>query len=198
MSDVIATSLQGIPPSEICQTFFGLSSALIGLIQAMPADLRGALMDYGARRPQDGVAGGETQTDAGQKKASSFGSTIQAVKGMLAKLTNYGQVPHSWFLHFYILSTSWSAFWAWQFLTKGAVMGSLARMQQQNGQASTELGQVVLAWALMALQGSRRLYESIYVSKPGKTPMWFVHWALGLCYYTAMGTSVWIEGSSKS
>jgi 3-oxo-5-alpha-steroid 4-dehydrogenase 3 len=48
----------------------------------------------------------------------------------------------------------------------------------------------------MALQGSRRLCESLFVFKPGSSPMWFIHWALGLAYYITISLAVWVEGSS--
>jgi 3-oxo-5-alpha-steroid 4-dehydrogenase 3 len=50
---------------------------------------------------------------------------------------------------------------------------------------------------MMAAQGGRRLYECFRVMKPGKTPMWFVHWGLGLAFYAVMSVSVWVEGSGE-
>jgi 3-oxo-5-alpha-steroid 4-dehydrogenase 3 len=58
------------------------------------------------------------------------------------------------------------------------------------------LEQIYIAWLLMALQGSRRLYESLFVFKPGSSPMWFIHWALGAAFYAVISLAVWIEGSS--
>lgn len=75
-------------------------------------------------------------------------------------------------------------------------MREIAKLQDRAEGPSMELGQVYAAWLLMALQGSRRLYESLYVSKPGSSPMWVIHWVLGLVYYTTMAVSVWVEGSS--
>ncbi|KAF7547988.1 hypothetical protein G7046_g8831 [Stylonectria norvegica] len=174
-------------PAQWCQAFFLVATGTVAVIQALPQDIRGELMDYGARRPQEG---------SGDDERSKQTESRSSLKALTAKLTSYGQVPHSWFLHFYVVSVAASAFWAWQYLQRGPVMREVARLQANAGGPSMELGQVFVVWTLMALQGSRRLYESLYVSKPGSSPMWVVHWALGLLYYTTMSISVWIEGSS--
>ncbi|KAK5749338.1 hypothetical protein LTS12_020593 [Elasticomyces elasticus] len=54
--------------------------------------------------------------------------------------------------------------------------------------------QVVVTWAILLVQGSRRLYESREFARPSKSQMWFVHWVLGLGFYTATGIAVWVEG----
>ncbi|KAM5351356.1 hypothetical protein ACJ41O_004079 [Fusarium nematophilum] len=176
-----------LSPAQWCQSFFVLSAGFILFIQALPQDVRSAFMDYGARRPQEAKQGGEGAQVAERQPGG--------LKTFLKNLTNYGQVPHSWFLHFYIVSALSSAFWAWQYFQRGSLMRTMAMLQDQRGEPSMDLEQVLVAWVLMALQGSRRLYESLYVSRPGSSGMWFVHWALGLAYYTAMGIAVWIEGS---
>lgn len=184
-------ALSRLPPSQWCQTFFLLSASIIVVIQALPSHVRSALMNYGARRPQD-AAQTTTQTQTQPQRDTN------AIWALVTKSTDFGQVPHSWFLHFYVISVSLSAVWAWQYVQEGTLMRTLADLQNTTGGPSMTLGQVYVAWLLMALQGTRRLYESLYVSKPGKSPMWFVHWALGLVYYTTMSISVWIEGSGTS
>ncbi|KAH6963745.1 hypothetical protein HG530_002937 [Fusarium avenaceum] len=181
--DIVST----LTPAQWCQAFFALSTTAVLVIQALPQDVRSALMDYGARRPNDGTHG-KKQEDG--KKQSLSGS-----RSFLKNLTEYGQVPHSWFLHFYIISVFLSGFWAWQYVTRGTVLRTIATWQDRNGGPSMSLEQVFIAWLLMALQGSRRLYESLYVFKPGSSPMWFVHWALGVAFYITISFAVWIEGS---
>ncbi|KAF4986670.1 hypothetical protein FDECE_15841 [Fusarium decemcellulare] len=176
-----------VAPAQWCQAFFVFSAAFILSLQALPQDVRSALMDYGARRPQD--------AEQPKDKPEPSGQNFSGLRSFLKNLTNYGQVPHSWFLHFYIVSVFSSAFWAWQYIQRGSLMRSIASLQNQAGKPSMELEQVFMAWLFMTLQGLRRLYESLYVSKPGSSPMWFVHWALALVYYTTMGVGVWIEGS---
>lgn len=175
-------TLSTTPPSIYCQTFFLAAAASVLSLQILPSDVRNTLVDYGARRPQH---------DNNQKQSP--------VLTLLSKLTSVGQVPHSYFWHFYLLSTSLSALWAWQFLTHGGILGIVAERQASlSGEPSMELGRVFLAWVMMALQGGRRLYECFWVVKPGRTPMWFVHWALGLAFYAVMSVSVWVEGSGES
>lgn len=60
-----------------------------------------------------------------------------------------------------------------------------------------ELGRAFLTWCMMALQGSRRLFECFAVVKAGRSSMWAVHWVLGLAFYTTMSVVVWIEGSGE-
>jgi hypothetical protein len=47
---------------------------------------------------------------------------------------------------------------------------------------------------MMTVQGARRLYECITLTKPSQSKMWSVHWIIGLAYYLAMTMAVWIEG----
>ncbi|KAF5022052.1 hypothetical protein F66182_5898 [Fusarium sp. NRRL 66182] len=179
--------MTSLTPAQWCQSFFGLSTAGVLLIQALPRDVRSALTDYGARRPSDKLTGKEMgkEEDQSSKSLGSF----------LKNLAEYGQVPHSWFLHFYIISVFFSGFWAWQYITGGSGMKTIAVLQDRSSGPSMSLEQVFVVWLFMALQGLRRLYESLYVFKQGSSPMWFVHWALGISYYVMIGLSVWVEGS---
>lgn len=45
------------------------------------------------------------------------------------------------------------------------------------------------------IQGSRRLYECVYISKPGTSKMWIGHYLLGIGYYVVMSVAVWVEGT---
>lgn len=146
-------------------------------------------MDYGARRPQQDNGSASKDSGAGPSPA------LVKLKAVLAKLTDCTQVPHSWFRHFYIVSVGWSIFWLSQFLSRGRLMTAIAAWQAKVAPKGMGLGQTYIVAALMAIQGSRRLYESYFVARMGKSPMWCVHWALGLAYYTAMGLGVWVEGS---
>ncbi|KAK9436023.1 3-oxo-5-alpha-steroid 4-dehydrogenase [Metarhizium brunneum] len=167
------------PPSTYCQTFFLLAAASVLSLQLLPNEARSTLTDYGARRPR-----------------GSSAPTSSKLASMLGKLTAMGQLPHSYFWHFYLLSTCLSAFWAWQYLTHGSVVSFIAERQVSlSGEPSVELDRVLLAWLMMAAQGGRRLFECFWVVKPGRTPMWWVHWVLGLGFYGLMGISVWVEGS---
>lgn len=167
-------------PSALCRTAFLVAAASVLSLSLLPRHVRGLLMDYGPRRR------------GADPRSSPARSAVDAV-------ASCGQVPHSWFWHFYLGSVGLSALWAWQYASRGRVMALVAEAQarRSSGQPSVELGRVCLAWLMMAAQGSRRLLECLVVIKPGKTPMWIVHWAVGLAFYAAMSVSVWIEGSGK-
>lgn len=54
--------------------------------------------------------------------------------------------------------------------------------------------QTIVAWALMSVQGTRRLLESMTTRTLSKSNMFIAHWLLGIVFYLAMGVAVWIEG----
>merc|ERR1712093_651049 len=83
------------------------------------------------------------------------------------------QVPHTWFTHYYVVSASSS---------------------QPNH--SMTVNQVFLAWLFMTFQGTRRLYESLTLTKPSQSKMWVGLWLIGMAYYIFIGLSVWIEGAA--
>lgn len=167
-------------PALCCQAFLIGAAAAVPAMLALPNHLRAALMDYGPRRS----------------------AVDRSRRGLLALVVDLvrrpTEVPHSWYWHFYLVSSSWSVFWAWQYLSRGSLMDAMARAQLQAEPASTPLGRVFLTWAMMALQGGRRLYECLRVIRPGETPVPLFHWALGLVYYTVLGVAAWIHGSGAS
>lgn len=54
--------------------------------------------------------------------------------------------------------------------------------------------QTILVWALMSVQGTRRLLESMTFGTPSKSKMFIAHWLLGITFYLVMGVAVWVEG----
>ncbi|KAF1938537.1 hypothetical protein EJ02DRAFT_457799 [Clathrospora elynae] len=85
------------------------------------------------------------------------------------------QVPHNYFTHFYITSVACSLFWGWQL-----------RLWDAGGSQS-------LVWALMLLQGVRRMLESYAYTSTSKSRMWFAHWVLGLLFYVTINVAIWVE-----
>jgi hypothetical protein len=113
-------------------------------------------------------------------------------------VTSWGQIPHSWFGGFYVVSLTCSVFWLVQYLIDGKILHFLTTRQAVASAPGMEPGQVSLLWTLMFLQGTRRFIESTWLFRPGKkSTMWIVHWLLGNVYYIMMSLSVWIEGSGK-
>lgn len=180
-------------PAEWCQAFCVVSSAMLFSMQVLPENARKALFAYGARRPAHTQHGPNSQAP-GQKAEEKADS--------LLTLTSYAQVPHSWFIHFYMVSVSWSIFWGWQYVSKGSIMRAMAEMQHRSAvedqTPEVALTATLVTWLLMSTQGARRLFECLFVAKPGSSPMSALHWALGVFYYTVVGISVWIRGSGSS
>lgn len=189
--------LATVTPSQACQTYYIFASTCILTIIFLPTWLRGALMDYGARQQSPAV-----QPAAKEPKGTDDQAGPPANQGIkLTRLIHALEVPHSWFLHFYILSFTLSVFWLHQYITRGSIMSFLitqqSRYQQMQGKG-TDLSRTAVAWALLAVQGARRLYESLVVQKRGKSSMSAIHWAVALVYYGCISVSIWIEGSGKS
>ncbi|OHF02672.1 3-oxo-5-alpha-steroid 4-dehydrogenase [Colletotrichum orchidophilum] len=188
----LTTTMDAFPaltPAQWCQVFFGLSTAAVLAIQVVPKTTQRLLLDYGARSPAN-TTGDKTKEAAGPKELDLFTKAAKAV-------TSFGQIPHSWFMHFYVASVAGSTFWAWQYLQSGSAMTFIAARQAASGGPSMSIEQTGLVWTLMALQGTRRLYECLFVMRPGSSKMWFVHWLLGLGFYLCMSVSVWVDGSDS-
>ena len=105
------------------------------------------------------------------------------------------QVPHAWFTHFYVVSVASSIFWGVQIFTQGSYLKAIHDLaRSQDGRSVMSPDQTILAWALMSVQGTRRLLESMTTKTHSKSNMFIAHWLLGIIFYLAMGVAVWIEG----
>lgn len=170
----LSTSI--MDPALLCKIFFTMGTA-IGLGGTLIPSFRTHIMNYGSRSTSPST----TVSSPNSKTPLEY---IAAIK-----------VPHTWFAHYYMISTASSIFWAQQILTRGPVFRFLAAHSQASSQLTAN--QVLLAWSMMFFQGMRRLYESLTLMKPTQAKMWVGLWAIGIAYYIAMGLSVWIEGISK-
>ena len=103
------------------------------------------------------------------------------------------KVPHSWFITFYCISVASSMLWGYQLLTLGPLYQEVAHWTQRQA-ASMSHHRIILCWSLMALQGTRRLWECLMLTKPSQSTMWVFHWLAGILFYIATGMSLWIEG----
>ena len=92
-----------------------------------------------------------------------------------------------------MVSVSSSVFWALQIYIGGTAFEFLASLSDSRN-ATMTVGQVFLAWLFMAIQGARRLYESMVFTKPSQSKMWAGLWMIGIAFYVCIGVSVWIEG----
>lgn len=106
------------------------------------------------------------------------------------------QVPHAWFLHFYVVSVACSLFWGIHIVLKSSFLMTICEKAGAGGTLS--INQIALMWSMMAVQGVRRLAESIMSGKSSTSKMWFVHWVLGIAFYLAVNVAVWVEGAGRS
>ncbi|KAI0871884.1 hypothetical protein GGS24DRAFT_39135 [Hypoxylon argillaceum] len=183
-----------LSPAEICQLFYVLSAAAVLALAALPDTAKQLLTQYGARSSDATLAQAPTRghkDTGGEPDDSNTGYLFRVI----SCLASVGRVPHSWFIHFYILSLSCTLFWAIQFVTHGKMLELIVKNQCAKTTSSMTLSQVVLAWFFMGLQGARRLYEYLVVLRPSSSRMWIVHWLLGNVFYLCTSVSIWVEGS---
>jgi 3-oxo-5-alpha-steroid 4-dehydrogenase 3 len=166
--------------SLLCRIFFTLGAA-VDVGGTLIPSFRTHIMNYGSRS-----SGTPRRSHDKAKTPKGFAQGIFEYVGSI-------QVPHTWFTHYYVISVLSSVFWGYQIYTRGFVIELLAAYSNPRTQSMTA-NQIILAWALMAAQGVRRLHESITLTKPSQSKMWVGIWALGIAYYLFMGISVWVEG----
>ncbi|KAI8626958.1 3-oxo-5-alpha-steroid 4-dehydrogenase [Xylariaceae sp. FL1651] len=184
-----------LAPATICQLFYVLGAAAVLAIAATPDSAQRLLTQYGARSSP----GNSSAPASSQVRKNVIIEDNNTNTGLFVRLvtwvTSVGKVPHSWFIHFYFLSLTCTIFWAVQFLTHGTVLELIVSNQAAASPSSMTIGQVVLVWSLMGLQGARRLYECLTVLRPSASRMWIVHWLLGNAFYFCTSISIWVEGS---
>ncbi|KAJ5694714.1 hypothetical protein N7536_005126 [Penicillium majusculum] len=176
----------GMDAVDALRAFFLLAAATTISI-SIPTSLRSRFLTYGPRATPASISTGSAPPRAQNPSTES--------KGFLDYLATW-QVPHSYFTHFYIASVLSSVFWVAQLLSRGVVFQAIAsRVSEDHQRHSMSLTQLVICCVLLAIQGSRRLWECFVFSKPSSSQMWFMHWLLGLGFYLAAGVAIWIEGS---
>ena len=109
-------------------------------------------------------------------------------------------IPHDFFWHFYLLSTSLSLYWALEGLVlRGPTFNAIVTVTRDRD-VGMSFEQVKITWLMMFAQGLRRLCECLYLYGPSKSEpqrstskmqAWI--WVLGLGFYAAMSVAVWVE-----
>ena len=99
-------------------------------------------------------------------------------------------VQKAWFWHYYLISVSLSIFWGTQLVvcSNGIQICLLPWLGSVDGRT-------LIVWAMMLLQGCRRLYESLCIQKLSSARMWIGHYLVGCVFYTMMSVAVLAEGS---
>ncbi len=172
-----------LEPSWVCKFFYSVSTILAVSLFLFPS-LHDHVVQYGSRRCQ--------QASTSPAKTSS-----RMLDGLFWKICGL-QVPHSWFTHFYWVSVMSSLFWGYQIITNGDTVQLLVAHSPSRDAPGMSMDQVRLAWCLMLIQGSRRLYECLIVMNPSKSSMSVSMWMLGMAYYLVTGVAVWCEGTGKT
>lgn len=150
--------------------------------------LRGRFLAYGPRASSASLSAEREKAGREEPDRAPFAILLNR----LAEIT----VPHSWFTSFYAVSVGCSLFWASQVLTGGPAYRLVVHLTGDRN-ASMTFQQVLVAYAMLLVQGSRRLYECLAFSKPSSSQMWFGHWLLGLLFYIGTSMAVWVEGIRK-
>ncbi|KAL8669569.1 MAG: hypothetical protein Q9168_005851 [Polycauliona sp. 1 TL-2023] len=174
---------------QLIQVSFLVAASTILFFSSLPA-LKTRFVTYGSRAS----GGGPKEKRPGHPLLSSkdqawLSSRSEAILDRVTRL----QVPHEWFLHFYVVSVLCSVFWGTQIVSKGSLLVTVC--ENTGAGRSISMDQVALMWSLMAIQGVRRLAESVLLGKSSASKMWFVHWILGILFYIATTIAVWIEGA---
>lgn len=149
---------------------------------------------YGARSNQPSSS---TDGKSNPKDARAAEPSKTACRDLLDRISSWN-VPHSYFLHFYIVSVASSLLWLSQLATKGPLFRAVTtNMHERHLKSSMTLNQLALCWVLLTTQGLRRLYECITLTRPSASKMWIGHWLFGISFYCAIGIAVWIEGTGR-
>ncbi|KAL2354630.1 putative 3-oxo-5-alpha-steroid 4-dehydrogenase [Cryomyces antarcticus] len=183
------------PVLAIRGLFISLSLAVL-TVNIVPA-FRNRFLEYGSRASiPDSKEAYSKHEDCGKSLRDPSSRLPNNVFLQVLDTVAALRVPHSWFMSFYVVSVSASLFWASQIVVHGPFFTFFSLATRKTPPASTTVHQVVLTWSLMLLQGCRRLYECLTLSKPSTSKMWIGHWILGILFYLAMNVAVWVEGAS--
>lgn len=192
LKEGLGNSLFDIDMSLALKCFYLGTAAAILFAYKIPL-LKDRFLTYGARRPLNQTENHATSRDL--KPKENFRSLLRTFRPLITLFDFLAtlQVPHSWFMSFYSISLASSVLWAFQLLMHGPLYQKIAdRTQHQH--SSMSLNRIALCWALMALQGTRRLWECLVLTKPSQSTMWIFHWLVGVLFYVATGVSIWIHG----
>ncbi|KAF2149065.1 hypothetical protein K461DRAFT_297534 [Myriangium duriaei CBS 260.36] len=162
----------------IIRSLFLLPAATILALRSLPP-LATRFLPYGSR----------AAFPAPTPKAKSPPSFFAAALDWAATLT----VPHAWFGSFYAISLLGTLFWTLHFDLNTRLLHWLAEHAGDVGRGM-EKSQLLVVWAMMGLQGARRLWECITLGKESKAKMWVGHWVMGVGFYVLVNVAVGVEG----
>ncbi|WPG98434.1 Hypothetical protein R9X50_00122400 [Acrodontium crateriforme] len=165
-----------------------LGAAFLVLLISLTPALSSRFLAYGPRAATPASSNKKPAGGQGRPKPSLFPKLLDSLATI--------NVSHSWFASFYAVSVTLSLFWPGELAIGGPVFGFIAHAAGQRENSMT-IRQVALVWALLLIQGSRRLYECLTFDSSSNSQMWVGHWILGLGFYFGTSMAIWIEGSPK-
>ncbi|KMU79546.1 hypothetical protein CISG_01964 [Coccidioides immitis RMSCC 3703] len=157
--------------ADLLRSGFLTAGAAILAANSIPM-LRGRFIPYGARSGQPSSCDGR---ESDPKATSNAPPSASSPKHVLDYMATWN-VPHSYFMH--------GTLWVDSHLYSGPFNGHpgplfravAVTLNERNLRHAMSPGQVVLCWALLAIQGARRLYECITLTRPSASKMWVGHW----------------------
>lgn len=162
------------------RSFYIFASYAIIIVRFIP-DLQYRFLDYGARSS-------EKRKDH-TTRSSALPRWLQLQLDPLLDVATDVTVPHSWFYHFYLVSSICTAIWS-GIIIRGYEPQLLSPKWSLSHpwEARTKL-----CMLLMQVQGLRRLYECLFMSKPSKSRMWIGHYVIGIAFYLVTNVAIWLE-----
>jgi 3-oxo-5-alpha-steroid 4-dehydrogenase 3 / polyprenol reductase len=155
----------------VVRCFYLLSAACILLVRCVPP-LRNRFLEYGPR---------SIESDKGRNQSVSDASTS------LTRVLDYvasWRVSHSYFLLFYLASTSLSAYWIYNTYSTEPLL------------KVRSIGPIY-ALVLFALHSLRRLFECMFIVVPNpRSTIWIGHFAIGLAFYLFIHVAIIAEYAS--
>ncbi|TLD36526.1 protein DFG10 [Venturia nashicola] len=178
-------------PVFFIRTLFVTGTATLILIFAIPA-FRKRFFSYGARGTNTAQKHDHDHDHPNQRSTSVHQeNAARTIEWFLDHLATYN-VPHAWFLHFYVFSVALSLFWAYQITTQGYLFATLTYWTHDKNSHMTSEQTLIIWWCLL-IQGCRRLAECL--RGPSSTSrMWIGHWFVGIGFYVLVNIAIWLEG----
>ncbi|XP_038063390.1 polyprenol reductase-like [Patiria miniata] len=120
-----------------------------------------------------------------------------------SSLDKWLDVPKQWFTHFYAVSAVCNGFLFFKLLQVLFFNGQMPGWYMDQLRFLTDYPlqipnashlSVVITIALLFIQGTRRLYECLFVSSYSKSTMHVAHYILGILLYSLIGMTIFAEG----
>lgn len=173
----------------LIRSFYIVTAGGILIARLIPA-LRQRFLAYGARQDQ-GKSDHSQDIQRQQSVSSSSSSSITKLLDYAATIT----VPHSWFTHFYIVSTLSALVWSILLSTDLVWSLGIAHYNHKSNYWQYKPRGCLL---FMLIHSLRRLYECIYVSKTSRSRMWVGHYLVGIGFYLVTNIGIWVDAGRSA